>query len=49
MLVRKLQLFSARTQPETRKLQQFSYQQADIRMRSLRWFRLDDNKSVTSC
>ncbi len=37
------------TQPETRKLQQVCYHQADIRMRSHRLLRLDDNKSVTSC
>ena len=33
---------------ETRQLQQVSYHQADIRMRSPRLLRLDDNKSVTS-
>ncbi len=37
------------TQPETRKLQQVCYHQANIRMRSHRLFQLDDNKSVTSC
>ena len=34
------------TQPETHKLQQVSYHQADIRRRSHRLLRLDDNKSV---
>ncbi len=34
------------TQPKTRKLQQVSYHEADIRMRSHRLLRLDDNKSV---
>ena len=43
------------TQPETRKLQQVccrlaaSCHQADIRMRSHRLLRLDDNKSAASC
>ena len=37
------------TQPETRKLQQVCYHQADIRMRSHRLLRLDNKKSVTSC
>ena len=44
------------TQPETRKLQQICCRlaatcchQADIRMRSHRLLRLDDNKSAASC
>ena len=39
--------FVCSTQPETRRLQQVSYHEADIRMRSHRLLRLDDNKSVT--
>ncbi len=42
-------LLTLPTQPETRKLKQVCYHQADIRMRSHRLLRLDDNKSVTSC
>ncbi len=37
------------SQPETRKLQQVCYHQADIRMRLHRLLWLDDNKSVTNC
>ncbi len=36
-------------QPETHKLQQVSYHQADIRMCSHCLLWLDDNRSVTSC
>ena len=48
--------FSSSTQPETRKLQQVCCRlavtcghQADIRMRSHRLLRLNDNKSAASC
>ncbi len=44
----KVSMFIFATQPETRKLQQVSCHQADIRMRSHRSLGLHDNKSVTS-
>ena len=37
------------TQPETRKLQQVCYHQANIRMRSHRLLRLHDNRLAASC
>ena len=40
-------LGTSSTQSETRKLHQVCYHQADIRIRSYRLLRLDDNKSVT--